>query len=184
MISREEAQKLMINKVQDENLRRHMWATEAIMKELADQLHADAEIWALTGLLHDIDYEETKDKPELHSKIGAEFLKEFLTDEMIYAILVHNERHGLERKSLLDKALWATDPLTGFIMAVAMVRPDKKLASVELKSIKKKFKEVKFAAGANRDQIKSCETSLNIPLDDFLLLGLQALQNISDELGL
>jgi putative nucleotidyltransferase with HDIG domain len=184
MISREEARQLMTSKVQDENLRRHMWATEAIMASLAEKFHEDSEKWAITGLLHDIDYEETKDNPELHSKVGADFLKTFLTDEMIYAVLAHNNRHGLERKTLLDKSLWATDPLTGFIMAVAMVRPDKKLVSVELKSMKKKFKEIKFAAGANRDQIKSCENELNIPLDDFLLLGLQALQQISDELGL
>ena len=139
----------------------------------------------LRSLLHDIDYEVTKTDPEQHSLIGAEWLKEMgLSDDVVYAVKVHNERHGLLRLSLLDKALYIVDPLTGFITAVALVRPDKKLASVELKSLKKKFKEKSFAAGADREQIKLCETELNIPLDEFLEISLKAMQGIADKLGL
>ncbi len=184
MIAREEALTLLKERVRDQSLIKHMLATEAIMRTLSKRYNEDEEKWGLTGLLHDIDYEETKETPEIHSKIGAEYLKNKVTEEMVHAVLAHNERHGVERISLLDKALWATDPVTGFIMAVALVRPDKKLATVELRSMKKKFKELKFAAGADREQIKSCETELNIPLDDFLELGLQALQGISKELEL
>jgi putative nucleotidyltransferase with HDIG domain len=185
MIAREEAFTLLKERVKDASLIKHMLATEAIMRTLSKRFNDDEEKWGLTGLLHDIDYEETKETPEIHSKIGAEYLKTMgIPDEMVHAVLAHNERHGIERTSLLDKALWATDPMTGFIMAVALVRPDKKLATVELRSMKKKFKELKFAAGADREQIKSCETKLNIHLDDFLELGLQALQGISEELGL
>jgi putative nucleotidyltransferase with HDIG domain len=185
MIARDEAFTLLKERVKDESLIKHMLATEAIMRTLSKRFNEDEEKWGLTGLLHDIDYEETKETPEIHSKIGAENLKIMgFPDDMVHAVLAHNERHEIERTSLLDKALWTTDPMTGFIMAVALVRPDRKLATVELKSMKKKFKELKFAAGADREQIKSCETELNIPLDDFLELGLQALQGIAEKLGL
>ena len=172
-------------RVHDENLIKHMLSVEAVLKALAVKFDQDVEKWGLTGLLHDIDYEVTKTDPEQHSLIGAEWLKEIgLSDDVVYAVKVHNERHGLPRLSLLDKALYIVDPLTGFITAVALVRPDKKLASVELKSLKKKFKEKSFAAGADREQIKLCETELNIPLDEFLEISLKAMQEIAGELGL
>lgn len=185
MLTREESMKLLHEKVHDENLIKHMLATEAVMRALARKFNEDEEKWGLTGLLHDIDYEETKDNPEMHSKIGAQWLKDLgFEDEIVHAVLAHNERHGVERTSLLDKALWVVDPVTGFIIAVALVRPDRKLSSVELKSMKKKFKEKSFAAGADREQIKACEVDLGIPLDEFLELSLQALIGISEELGL
>ncbi len=172
-------------RVHDENLIKHMLAVEAVMKALAEKLNQDKDRWGITGLLHDIDYEVTKNDSEKHSLIGAEWLKEMgLPDDLVYAVRVHNERHGLPRISLLDKALYIVDPLTGFITAVALVRPDKKLASVELKSMKKKFKEKSFAAGADREQIKLCETELNLSLDEFLEISLKAMQGIADELGL
>jgi putative nucleotidyltransferase with HDIG domain len=172
-------------RVHDENLIKHMLSVEAVMKALAMHFGENEEKWGITGLMHDIDYEVTKDDPVKHSLIGAEWLKEMgFQDEIVYAIKVHNERHGLPRISLLDKALYIVDPLTGFIIAVALVRPDKKLASVELKSMKKKFKEKSFAAGADREQIKLCETELNIPLDEFLMISLKAMQGIADVLGL
>jgi len=172
-------------RVHDENLIKHMLAVEAVMKALAEKLNQDKDRWGITGLLHDIDYEVTKNDSEKHSLIGAEWLKEMgLPDDLVYAVRVHNERHCLPRISLLDKALYIVDPLTGFITAVALVRPDKKLASVELKSMKKKFKEKSFAAGADREQIKLCETELNLSLDEFLEISLKAMQGIADELGL
>jgi len=175
----------LTKRVHDENLIKHMLSVEAVLRALAVKFDQDVEKWGLTGLLHDIDYEVTKTDPEQHSLIGAEWLKEMgLSDDVVYAVKVHNERHGLPRLSLLDKALYIVDPLTGFITAVALVRPDKKLASVELKSLKKKFKEKSFAAGADREQIKLCETELNIPLDEFLEISLKAMQGIADKLGL
>ena len=175
----------LTKRVHDENLIKHMLSVEAVLRALAVKFDQDVEKWGLTGLLHDIDYEVTKTDPEQHSLIGTEWLKEMgLPDDLTYAVKVHNERHSLPRLSLLDKALYIVDPLTGFITAVALVRPDKKLASVELKSLKKKFKEKSFAAGADREQIKLCETELNIPLDEFLEISLKAMQRIADKLGL
>lgn len=184
-LNREEYFKELKKRVHDENLIKHMLAVEAVMRELAKRFGEDEEKWSLTGLLHDIDYEETKDNPQQHSLIGSEWLKEMgLPDEITYAVKVHNERHGLPRNSILDKSLYIVDPLTGFITAVALVRPDKKLASVEVKSIKKKFKEKSFAAGADRDQIMLCETELGIPLDEFFEIALKAMQGIAEQLEL
>ena len=135
--------------------------------------------------MHDIDYEVTKEDPEKHSLIGAEWLSDMgLPDDVVYAVKVHNERHGLPRNSLLDKALYAVDPLTGFIMAVALVMPDKKLSTVKVKSLKKKFKDKRFAAGASREQIRTCEQELAIPLNEFFEIALKAMQEIAGELGL
>ncbi|MEF3245447.1 MAG: HDIG domain-containing protein [Caldisericaceae bacterium] len=185
MLTREESFKLLKEHVHDENLIKHMLATEAIMRALAKKFNEDEDKWGIAGLLHDIDYEQTKDNPELHSKIGAETLKNLgFEEDIVHAVLAHNERHGVERISLLDKALWVSDPITGFIIAVALVRPDKKLASVELSSMKKKFKEKSFAAGADREQIKACENELGISLDEFFILSLEALKGISVDLGL
>jgi putative nucleotidyltransferase with HDIG domain len=184
-MEREALYQTLKEKVHDENLIKHMISVEAVMKALAKKFGEDEEKWGLTGLLHDIDYEETKEDPGSHSIIGSEWLKEMgMPEDIVHAVLAHNARHGVPRTSLLDKALWVTDPVTGFIIAVALVRPDKKIASVELKSMKKKFKEKSFAAGADREQIKACEQELGVPLDEFLELALNAMQGISDKIGL
>ncbi len=173
------------NRVKDENLIKHMLATEAVMRAVAKRLGEDEEKWGITGLLHDIDYELTKDAPEKHSLIGAEWLKELgLPEDVVYAAKVHNEIHGLPRKTLLDKSLYAVDPITGFIVAVGLVMPDKKLATARVKSMKKKFKDKSFAAGASRDQMRTCEEELGIPLNEFFEISLKAMQEIAGELGL
>ena len=119
-----------------------------------------------------------------HSKLGADLVREMGASEAIaHAILSHNEAHGIPRESKLDKALFCTDPLTGLIIAAALVRPDKKLAGVETKSVQKRFKEKSFAAGANREQIATC-SELGIELDEFIELGLKAMKGIADDLGL
>jgi len=184
-MERNELFKTLKEKVKDDHLIKHMLATEAVMRAVAKRLGQDEEKWGIAGLLHDIDYEVTKEDPDKHSLIGAEWLKEMgLPDDIVYAVKVHNERHGLPRNSLLDKALYAVDPLTGFITAVALVMPDKKLATVKVKSLKKKFKDKSFAAGASRDQIRTCESELRIPLNEFFEIALKAMQEISEELGL
>ena len=183
-MTHEEALQLVKDKIQNENLVKHSLAVEAIMKAMAKHLNQDIESWALTGLLHDIDYEETKDEPSKHSLKGAEMLKELgLSDEIVQAVKVHNEMHGLPRESLLDKALYAVDPLSGFITAVTLVYPSKKLADVKVKSITKRLKESRFAAGCSREGMKSIE-ELNIPFEQFAEISLKAMQEISDELGL
>ncbi|MFC2020212.1 HD domain-containing protein [Chloroflexota bacterium] len=170
--------------VENENLVKHMLATEAIMRTLAKRLGEDEEEWGLTGLLHDIDIELTDGDMSSHSRLGADLVSEMgASDAMAQAILCHNEAHGVLPETMLDKALFCADPLTGLITAAALVRPDKKLAGVEAKSVRKRFKEKSFAAGANRESIASC-SELGIELDEFLELGLKAMQGIASELGL
>ena len=140
--------------------------------------------WGLAGLLHDIDVELTHGDLKVHSKPGAEMAKQLGAGEAVcHAILVHNEAHGEPCMSLMDKALFCADPLTGLITAGALIRPDKKLASVEAKSIRKRFKEERFAAGANREQIAKC-SDIGLELDAFIELGLEAMKGVAGDLGL
>jgi len=170
--------------VENENLVRHMLATEAIMRALAKRLGEDEEEWGLTGLLHDIDVELTEGDMRSHGKLGADLARELEASEaMTHAILCHNPTHGIPQETKLDKALFCADPLTGLITAAAMVRPDKKLAGLEAKSILKRFKEKSFAAGANREQIALC-SEIGLEVGEFTELGLVAMQGIASELGL
>ena len=154
------------------------------MRRLAGHFGEDVEKWGLAGLLHDIDYDRTKDSPDTHSIEGAEMLKALgLPEDIVYAVKVHNDRHGLPRLSLLDKALFATDPLTGFIVAGALIRPEKKLAAVDVPFLMKRFNEKAFARGANRETMKTC-AELGLSLEEFMELGLEAMQGIAKELKL
>jgi putative nucleotidyltransferase with HDIG domain len=183
-MNREEALKAIRENVKNENLVKHMIATEAIMRALARKFGKNEEEWALAGLLHDIDVELTNADLKVHSKPGAEMAKKLgASDAACHAILAHNEAHGEPCISLMDKALFCADPLTGLITAGALVRPDKKLASVEAKSIRKRFKEKSFAAGANREQIAKC-SDIGLELDAFIELGLDAMKGMAGELGL
>lgn len=181
---RDEALKLLKEYLHDENHIKHSLAVEAIMRGIAAHLGEDVEKYGLTGLLHDIDYDMTGEEPLKHSLIGAEILeKQGLPEDIVYAVKVHNEIHGLKRNSLLDKALYCCDPASGFIIAAAMVRPEKQLANVELKSLKKRFKEKAFARGANREQMASC-SEIGMELDEFLNIALQSMKPIAPDLGL
>lgn len=183
-MQRDEALELLKEYVKNENHINHSLAVEAIMRGLAEHLQENVEKFGLAGLLHDIDYDFTADTPEKHSLVGAQLLEEKgLPAEVIYAVKVHNEMHGLERVSVLDKALYAADPTSGFITAAAMVRPDKKLENVELKSVKKRFKEKAFARGANRDQMRTC-SELGLELEEFLDIALGSMKKIADQIGL
>jgi len=183
-MNREEGLKLLREHLKNQNLLNHSLAVEAIMRRLAQYLQEDIEKYGLAGLLHDIDYDVTGDDPQRHSLLGAEILAgQGIDPEIVYAVKVHNEIHGLERKSLLDKTLWAADPVSGFITAAALVRPDKSLAEVQLKSLKKRFKETSFARGASREQMQSC-VELGLELDTYLEIALGSMQEIAGELGL
>ncbi len=183
-MTREEALDSIKANVENENSIKHMLATEAIMRALAKRLGEDEEEWGLTGLLHDIDVELTQGNMHTHSKLGADLAGELgVNKAVVHAILCHNEAHGIPRETKLDKALFCVDPLTGLITAAALVRPDKKLASLEAKSVIKKFKQKGFAAGANRQQITQC-SEIEIELGQFIELGLMAMQAIADDLGL
>lgn len=183
-MNREQALVLLKENLKNENLINHSLAVEAIMRGLAEKLGEDVEKFGLAGLLHDIDYDATFDDPNRHSLLGAEILeKHGFPEDIVYAVKVHNEMHGLERKSLMDKALYAADPTSGFITAAALVRPDKKLENVELKSLKKRFKEKAFAKGASREQMATC-SELGLELDEFLTISLESMKKVADDLGL
>lgn len=184
MLTREEAYNEVTKYVKNKNLVNHMLAVEAIMIGLAEHFDEDTELWGLAGLLHDIDYEETKDDSNLHSLKAAEILTELgLPAEVIQAVKVHNYVHGIPRESLLDKALFAADPVSGLIVAGALVRPDKKLAGVELEYLIRKFGEKAFARGADREQIRTC-SEIGLNLEEMLDISLQAMKRISAEIGL
>ena len=183
-MNREEAFDSVKANVENENLVKHMLATEAIMRALARRFGEDKEEWGLTGLLHDIDVELTEGDMNNHSKLGADLVRELGASEaMARAILCHNETHGVPPETKLDKALFCTDPLTGLIIATTLVRPGKKLAGLEAQSVKKKFKEKSFAAGASREQIALC-SEIGLELDEFIELGLAAMKGIAADLGL
>lgn len=174
----------VIERVRSKSLINHMLATEAVMTGLARKLGEDENLWGICGLVHDIDYEETAENPEKHSLIGAEILEKLgYPQDLIYAVKVHNDIHGLPRISTLDKALYAADPVTGLITASALVLPDKKLAGVTSESVIKKMKKKDFARGANREQIKSIE-SIGIGIDEFIQIALDSMKKISDTIGL
>ncbi len=184
-MKRDEAISLIKEKLQDNNLVNHSIAVGAIMKGVAKFLGEDEERWELCGILHDIDYSETKDDPNKHSLIGGDYLKTLgFDDEFVTAVKSHNERHNIPRDSLLSKALFAADPLSGLIVATALVMPDKKLESVKTSSVMKKFKTKEFARGADREQIKTCESELNIPLEKFIEISLESMKEIASEIGL
>lgn len=183
-MDREVAFSAVQSRVTNVNLIKHMLATEAIMRALARRLGQDEQEWALTGLLHDIDVELTEHEPQRHSKVGADLVREMGASEAVCrAVLCHNEAHGIPCETLLDKALFCVDPLTGLITAGALVRPDKSLAGLTTESLLKRFKEKRFAAGANREAIASCQ-QIGLGLEEFVSLGLEAMKGIAADLGL
>ncbi len=182
-MTREEALKLIQEKVKTKNLVKHMIAVEACMRKLAERLGEDPEMWGLAGLLHDIDYEVTKDKPEEHAKVGAEWLREMgLPEEIVNAVRRHA---GRDEKPVepMDIALYAADPLTGLIVASALMHPSRSLKGMDRDFVLRRFKEKRFAAGANREQIKECER-LGLSLEEFIDICLEAMKEVSDALGL
>lgn len=184
-MNRQEAVQLVRERVNSENLVNHMLATEAIMGALARRLGEDEERWRLAGLLHDLDVEETTDAMEVHGTLTVQWLREAGLDdaEVLQAIAAHNSANGSLIVSAMDRALFACDPLTGLVTAAALIRPEKRLELVALKSLKKRFREASFAKGARREDIMTC-SELGLELDEFLAIGLEAMQGVSDDLGL
>lgn len=183
-MTREDALNLLRDHLENKNLFKHCLAVEAVMRDLAGHFGEDRHTWGLAGLLHDIDYEQTKDDPDRHSLEGAQLLEEKgLPEEVVYAVKVHNERHGFPRKSLMDKALYATDPVTGLIVAGALIKKEKSLSAIDVPFLLNRFGEKSFARGANRETIKSC-ADMGLSLEEFLDISLKAMQKISGEMGL
>jgi putative nucleotidyltransferase with HDIG domain len=188
-MTREEALKLLHDNMQNINLRRHCYAVEAVMRALARHFKEDEDKWGIAGLLHDADYEKTKENAkEEHTKHVLEWLKDIQADSDIYdAVATHAWGFvdgAPQPKTKMQWALYCCDELTGLIVAVALVKPDKKLASVTVDSVMKKWKQKSFAAGVDRKQIEECEPRLGIPLEEFIEIALTAMQGISADLGL
>lgn len=188
-MTRDEAFILMCEMIKSPNLRKHGLAVEAIMralyKELKDEEFSEEE-WAIVGLLHDADYELTGKDLEKHTLVMEEKLRKIgnVPERIINGIKAHNEGIKPVRDNLMEKSVYCADELSGLITAAALVRPDKKLASLTVDSVMKRFNEKGFAAGAKREQILACKKELDIPLKEFIAIALKAMQNIADPLRL
>ena len=182
-LNRDEILDSIHGNVQEKNMIKHMLATEAIMRALAKKLGEDEEEWGITGLIHDIDVELVEGDMSSHGKLSADIAQELGANEtMAHAILCHNEAHGVPRETKLDKALFCADPLSGLITAAALVRPDK-LSGLTTKSVMKRFREKSFAAGANREQVSQCQ-EIGLEMEEFIGLGIEAMQGIASDLEL
>lgn len=177
MISSSEALLLLEQHLKNKNLVKHCQAVALIMKKLAEHFHEDSSEWYLCGLLHDIDYDLTYQQADQHGILAMDILKDTDIPEAVkHSIQAHSGNIPLE--SLLDKALWVADPLSGLIIACALMTEDKSIKSVKLSSLIKKYKTKNFAAGANRDQIAQCESLLDLPLNDFFELSLEGMKDL------
>ncbi len=159
-----------------------MIAVSAIMCGLAERLGEDPDLWTAVGMLHDIDYEEVGDDWDRHGLVSADMVSDALPDDGLHAIKAHNPRTGFEAQSRMDWALIAADALSGLVVATALMMPDKKLATVKVRSLRRKFKDSSFARGVSRDNMVQCE-KLGISLDEFFSIGLSSMQAVSGELG-
>jgi len=185
-MTRQEALQLVREHVKNKNSVKHMLATEAIMRALARRFGEDEEIWGLAGLVHDIDMEivNYRDHPEKHGQVGADILKEAgFGSVIIEAIKAHNPATGKIRESRLEKAIYCVDPLTGLIVAATLVLPSKKMADLKTESVLKRFKEKSFAQGASREKMAAC-SEIDLSLEEFIKIGLEAMQGISQDLDL
>jgi putative nucleotidyltransferase with HDIG domain len=182
--TREDAWRLMTEWTESESLRRHMMAVETAMRGAARRANEDEELWGVTGLLHDFDYERHPELPD-HPAKGAEVLRaEGYPEPVVAAILGHARELGHPRDTAMAKTLFAVDELCGFLTAVAYVRPSKKIADVDVSSVKKKLKDKAFARGVNRDDIRIGAEELGVDLDALIAATLADLQADADRLGL
>lgn len=182
--SREEAWALLCEYTAGDSLRKHALGVEAVMRAYARHYGEEAERWGLVGMLHDFDYERYPSAEEHPLKGSAILAARGYPEDIRYAILCHAPYLGLERKSRLDQAILAVDELVGFVTAVALVRPSKKLAEVTVSSVKKKLKDKAFARSVNRDDIYLGMGDLGVSLDDHIAFVLQAMLPVADQLGL
>jgi putative nucleotidyltransferase with HDIG domain len=184
MPTREEAHALLCEHTQNANLRKHAYAVEAAMRLYAGKLGGDPDEWGIVGLLHDLDYERFPQAPD-HPTQAAGILRERgYPEHWVRAILSHADYMNVPRETPMEKALFAIDELTGFIVAVALVRPTKSIMDVEVNSVRKKMKDKAFAAAVSREDIAQGAEALGLPLDEHIAIVIQAMQGIAAELGL
>jgi len=183
-LTRDEAYNLVESKIKRKNIVKHMLAVEAIMKSLAEYFGEDKEIWGLTGLLHDVDFEEVGENFSMHGLKAEEILKGLVPDEVIQAIKAHNyEYTGVQPKTRMEKALIAADAVSGLLVACALVMPSKKLEEVKISTLNKKFKQKDFARNVDRNRINFCE-EIGLSREKFFEIALNGLKKISQTLGI
>ncbi len=183
-MTRDEALAIVREFVHNENLIRHMLAVEAAMRFYAEKYGEDADLWGLAGLLHDFDW-EIHPNMETHPQEGAPILRERgVPEEIVRAVLSHADHTGVPRLSRMEKALAACDEVTGMITAVALVRPSRSLLDLEVASVKKKWKDRAFAAGANREEIEKMTAEFGVELWEHVGNVIQAMRRIAPQLGL
>ena len=182
MINRDRAWELLTEFTKTDSLLKHALAVEAAMRHFAVKFGEDADYWGVAGLLHDFDYEKF---PYKHPQAGVEILRENgYDDEFINTVLSHVDTSGVPRNSQIRKTLFAVDELCGFVTAVALVRPSKKVADVEVKSVKKKMKDKAFARQVSRDDITKGAEELGLPLEEVITNVIAAMTGAADKLGL
>ena len=183
-MERSEALAIVREFIKNENLVNHMFAVEAAMRFYAEKLGEDVELWGIVGLLHDFDW-EIHPTMEGHPTAGAPLLRERGVSEVIIrAILSHADHTGISRDSLMEKALYACDEITGLITATALVRPSRSLMDLKAKSVKKKWKNKHFAAGANREEMERGAEEFGVELSEHITNVIEAMRRIAPELGL
>lgn len=180
----EKGMRFLQEKLLSPNLRRHCFAVEAIMRELARHYGEDAELWGLAGLMHDVDYEEVKEDLSRHSLLGAQWLEDLgFPPEAVKAVRVHNEAHGELAQTRMENALIFADAVSGLVVSAALVVPTKKLADLKPESVMKRFSQKDFAKGVSREEIMRCERH-GLPLSQCVELSVNALRGIAGTLGL
>lgn len=183
-MERSEALAIVREFIKNENLVNHMFAVEAAMRFYAEKLNEDVDLWGVVGLLHDFDW-EIHPTLEGHPAAGAPLLRERgVPEPIIRAILSHAEHTGIPRESLMEKALFACDEITGLITAVALVRPSRSLMDLKVKSVRKKWKDKHFAAGANREEMEQGAEEFDVELSEHITNVIEAMRRIAPELGL
>ena len=183
-MTRDQAYAIVQEHVKNENLIRHMLSVEAAMRFYAEKFGEDVEMWGMSGLLHDFDW-EIHPTLEQHPQDGILILRERgVPEEIVRAIQSHADHTGVPRQTFMEKALYACDEITGLIVAVALVRPSKSLHDLKVKSVKKKWKDRSFAAGANREEISGAAEEFGVPLWEHVDNVIQAMQVIAPQLGL
>lgn len=183
-MNRQDAWALLTEYTQNPSLIKHALAVEATMRALARKYGADENEWSIVGLLHDFDYERYPQLPE-HPLEGGKILRaQGYPEHVIHAIGSHALPEQFPRNTLLDKAMFAADELSGFIVACTLVKPSKSLSEVDVTSVRKKLKDKRFAAGVNRQDVEEGAAALEVPLDEHIAFVIEALKPIAADLGL
>lgn len=186
MTTRSQAFDILQQHIHDRFLINHHLSSETVMRAFAQHFGEDRELWGICGLLHDLDWEYTKETPDEHTKKAAEILRAAGVEEaIIHAVQAHHPTaSGVWPSNLMEECLYTTEELTGLIIACALVQPGKKLASVNESSVLKKLKNLNFAKGVNREIVGRAPEVLNMTMEQIVTVSLKAMQGISDELGL